>query len=381
MARIGLNALVVYTGSSFRNAGVSRYCGGLIRAVLREPSPHTYRLFLNDSAQAAPFTEAGPVEIRRTALPTSRTPVRILWEQLAAPGLSVAGRLDLLHSCLNVVPLAAPTRHVVTVHDLSFSKVPAAHPPHRRWYLGLATRLSVRRAAAVQVNSEATKADLVSEFGTDPDKITVVYPSVEPEFHPRPPEDLAAFRATHGLRRPFVLFVGTIEPRKNVDVLVHAFSRLRREGAFDGELVIAGGTGWGDTRLEETIRSSGFASDIRRPGYVEQDDLPFWYTAADLVVYPSSYEGFGIPVLEAMASGTPVITSNRSSLPEVVGDAGPTVDPRDQQQLASAMAEVLASRERRRAMSERGLARARCFQWTTAAQRCLSVYRRVLSLP
>ena len=113
MARIGLNALVVYTGSSFRNAGVSRYCGGLIRAVLREPSPHTYRLFLNDSAQAAPFTEAGPVEIRRTALPTSRTPVRILWEQLAAPGLSVAGRLDLLHSCLNVVPLAAPTRHVV----------------------------------------------------------------------------------------------------------------------------------------------------------------------------------------------------------------------------------------------------------------------------
>ena len=381
MARIGLNALVVYTGPSFRNAGVSRYCTGLIRALLRESSPHTYRLFLNDSVRVPPFAPTAAVETCRTGLATSRTSIRLLWEQLVAPGQAVAGRLDLMHSFLNVVPLVAPTRHVVMVHDLSFLKIPAAHPRHRRWYLSVATWLSVRRAAAVQVNSAATKADLVSEFAIDPDKITVVYPAAEPEFHPRPADEVVAFRATHGLRRPFVLFVGTIEPRKNVDVLVQAFARLRRSGAFDGELVIAGGMGWGDTRLEQTIRSSGFAADIRRPGYVKDEDLPFWYTAADLVAYPSSYEGFGIPVLEAMASGTPVITSNRSSLPEVVGDAGPTVDPRDQQQLASAMAEVLASRERRRAMSERGLARARCFQWTTAAQRCLSVYRRVLSLP
>ena len=116
-------------------------------------------------------------------------------------------------------------------------------------------------------------------------------------------------------------------------------------------------------------------------GYVKRSELPLWYTSADLMVYPSSYEGFGIPVLEAMASGTPVITSNRSSLPEVVGDAGPTVDPRDDQHLASLMTEILASRERREVMRERGLARAQQFQWTTAAQRCLEVYQRVLSRP
>ena len=378
-ACIGLNALVAYTGATFRNAGVSRYTARLIDAILAARPEHRFHIFVNESVREPPFTLRPNAAIERTRLPTSRTPVRVAWEQLVAPWRVAAARLHLLHSFLNVAPLAAPTRHVVTVHDLSFLKLPTAHPWRRRWYLSLATWLSVRRARAVLADSQATKADLIARLGVNASKVTVVYPGADPEFHPRPDGEVARFRATHRLERPFVLFVGTIEPRKNVDVVVRAFARLRREAAFNGELVIAGGDGWGGVRLDEEIAEGGFGADIRRLGYVKQEALPFWYTAADLVVYPSSYEGFGIPVLEAMASGTPVVTSNQSCLPEVVGEAGATVDPRNDEQLAASMAQVLASPERRVHMRAQGLERARRFQWTTAAQRCLSVYQRVLS--
>ncbi len=379
MARIGLNALVIYTGATFRNAGVSRYAVGLIDALLRAPSDHQYQIYVNDSVGTLPFEQPGSLGVTRTRLPTARTSVRVLWEQLVAPWRVVRDRPDVLHSFLNVAPLGAPVRHVVTVHDLSFLRVPEAHPARRRWYLHAATRLSVRRAAGVLADSQATKTDLIEAFGVKPDKVTVVYPGADPAFYPRADEALAEFRATQAVRRPFVLFVGTIEPRKNVDTLVRAYSRVRREGTFDGELVIAGGAGWDAGATVRAIAESGFAGDIRQLGYVNQRDLPFWYTAAELVVYPSSYEGFGIPVLEAMASGTPVITSDRSSLPEVVGDAGLTVDPRDHERMAAAMAEVLTSSTRRAALRQRGLARAEQFRWTDSAQRCLSVYQRVLT--
>ncbi len=381
VARIGLNALVVYTGASFRNAGVSRYTTQLINALLRASDQHAYHVLVNDSVTAPPFGSSTRTRITRTRLPTARTSVRILWEQLVAPLHVSRGRFDLLHSFLNVVPLAAPTRHVVTVHDLSFRRVPEAHPAQRRWYLNVATRLSTRRAAAVLADSQATKRDLMEDFGVPEAKVRVVYPGTEPDFHPRPASEIQAFRATKGLDRPFVLFVGTLEPRKNVDALVRAFARMRRRGGFDGELMIAGGAGWGSLDLNRVIQESGCAEAVRLVGYVKRSELPLWYNSADLMVYPSSYEGFGIPVLEAMASGTPVITSNRSSLPEVVGNAGPTVDPRDDQHLASLMTDILASRERREAMRERGLAQAQRFQWTAAAQRCLEVYQRVLSRP
>jgi len=379
VARIGLNALALYTGATFRNAGVSRYTTRLIEALLHEPAAHEYRIFLNPRAERLPFEDAPHARFARTRWPTHRTPIRIAWEQLMAPAQVAAARLDLTHSFLNVAPLLAPGRHVVTVHDLSFVHVPEAHPRHRRWYLSLATRLSVGRAAAVLADSQATKDDVVRLFGADPARITVVYPGVEPDFHPRSGAALEAFRATHRLPARFVLFVGTLEPRKNVDVLVRAFAQLRHAGAYAGELVIVGGRGWGPLRLEALARELGVAEHVRLVGYVRRAELPLWYTAAELMVYPSSYEGFGIPLLEAMASGTPVVASNRSSLPEVVGDAGITVDPRAVPRLASVMAEALASTDRRDAMRARGLARAQRFQWTAAAHACLSVYQRVLN--
>ena len=378
MAQVGLNALVLRTDASYRNAGPSRYTTKLVEALLAQPSDHDFTIFLNEQVRALPFEPGQPVRVLRTRAPTSRTSVRVLWEHLLAPWHISAARLEVVHSMLNVVPLASPTRHVVTVHDLSFMRTPGAHPTHRRWYLTAATWLSARRARAVLADSHATKDDVVELLGADPDRVHVVYPGREAVFHPRSDSDVQAFRRTHKLDRPFVLFVGTLEPRKNVDVLVRAFSVAARDG-FDGDLVLAGGSGWATEAIDAALADSPVRDRIRRIGYVKQEDLPYWYCAADVVVYPSSYEGFGIPVLEAMASGTPVITSNRSSLPEVAGDAALTVDPRDIPQLAAAMTAVLASPERRAAMRERGLAQARRFDWTVAAERCLNVYQRALA--
>lgn len=377
MARVGLNALVLRTDASYRNAGPSRYTTNLAQALLAQPSEHDFTLFLNEQVRVLPFTPARPVRVLRTRAPTSRTGIRVLWEHLLAPWHIGATRLDLVHSMLNVVPLAAPTRHVVTVHDLSFMRTPGAHPTHRRWYLTAATWLSARRARAVLADSHATKDDVVALLGVNPDRVHVVYPGHEATFHPRPDDEVQAFRRNNTLGRPFVLFVGTLEPRKNVDVLVRAFG-VAAQGGFGGDLVVAGGSGWATEGIDAALAESPVRDRIRRIGYVKQEDLPYWYCAADLVVYPSSYEGFGLPVLEAMASGTPVITSNRSSLPEVAGDAALTVDPRNVPKLATAMMAALASTERRAAMRERGLAQARRFDWTVAAERCLNVYQRAL---
>ena len=377
MARVGLNALVLRTDASYRNAGPSRYTTNLVEAVFTQRSDHEFTLFLNEQVMKLPFTPARSIRVLRTRAPTSRTGIRVLWEHLAAPWHIGAARLEVVHSMLNVVPLAAPTRHVVTVHDLSFMRTPGAHPTHRRWYLTAATWLSARRARAVLADSHATKQDIVELLGVDADRVHVVYPGREAAFHTKPADEVQLFRRKNKLDRPFVLFVGTLEPRKNVDVLVRAFGVLAGDG-FQGDLVLAGGSGWATEAIDKALEESPVRGRIHRIGYVKQEDLPYWYCAADLVVYPSSYEGFGIPVLEAMASGTPVITSNRSSLPEVAGDAALTVDPHDIRQLASAMSAVLASPERCADMRARGLAQARKFEWTVAAERCLSLYQHAL---
>lgn len=377
MAHVGLNALVLRTDASYRNAGPSRYTTNLVQALLAQPSANRFTIFLNEQERGLPFKPAQRVRVLRTRAPTSRTGVRVLWEHVMAPWHIGAARLDIVHSMLNVVPLAAPTRHVVTVHDLSFMRTPGAHPSHRRWYLTAATWLSARRARVILADSHATKRDVVQLLGADPDRVHVVYPGSETAFRPRTEVEVEAFRRDNNLDRPFVLFVGTLEPRKNVDILVRAFTIAARNG-FAGDLVLAGGSGWATQGIDAALAESPVRDRIRRVGYVKQEDLPYWYCAADLAVYPSSYEGFGIPVLEAMASGTPVITSNRSSLPEVAGDAAMTVDPRDVSQLATAMTAVLESPEKRAAMRDRGLGQAQRFDWTVAAERCLNAYRLAL---
>jgi glycosyltransferase involved in cell wall biosynthesis len=208
-----------------------------------------------------------------------------------------------------------------------------------------------------------------------PEKVEVIYCGVDKAFRPFPERKVASFRQQRGLPEKIILFVGTIEPRKNLARLVEAYSHLRDRSV---KLVIGGARGWLYEEVFARVEELELTGDVLFPGYIPPDELPLWYNVAELFVYPSLYEGFGLPPLEAMACGTPVITSNVSSLPEVVGEAGLTVDPMDSEGLAETINQMLDDGALRQSMRERGLARASRFSWTKAARETVRVYRRAL---
>ncbi len=378
MMKIGLNALVMFTGGGLRNAGVSRYARNLINSVIGGGG-HEYVLFANSSVARDPFPGADNASFVRVRLPTSRTSSRILWEQLVLPFHSAFRGLDLVHSFLNISPLMSQAAQVVTIHDLSYLTTPWAHPLRRRMFLRVMSQRSAAIAAAVLADSKATKGDIHRLFKIPKDKIFVVYPGVEPDLHPAASfAEVERFRASKGLPDRFILFLGTLEPRKNVDKLVRAFGMLRKSGAYGGSLVLAGARGWGFETVAAAIEAEGLANEVHVVGYVDRVEQRLWYNSAEVFVYPSAYEGFGIPALEAMACGTPVVTSSTSSLPEVVGSAAITVDPDSVEKIAAALGELVGSATRREELRERGIAQASRFSWEIAAARCLEAYEYAL---
>jgi glycosyltransferase involved in cell wall biosynthesis len=266
---------------------------------------------------------------------------------------------------------------VVTVHDLSFLFYPQGFRTLNRSYLRTFTRTSVRRARRVIAVSESTKQDLMRCYGLAEDRVDVVHNGVDASFRPMPTDQVEAFRAKRGLPERFILHVGTLEPRKNAVRLVEAFARLPQTRP---PLMLIGGKGWLYDEVFARVEALNLNSEVHFVGYVPAEDLAWWYNAADLFVYPSLYEGFGLPPLEAMACGTPVITSTSSSLPEVVGQAGQLVDPTDIQALAMAMERALADAELREEMQAAGLLQARRFSWRETAEGTANSYRRALSV-
>jgi glycosyltransferase involved in cell wall biosynthesis len=284
--------------------------------------------------------------------------------------------IDLLHNVAFVGPLASTCQFIVTVHDLSFLFYPHSFRSLRRSYLRVFARMSVRRARRVIAVSESTKHDLVEVYGISPARIDVVHNGVDGSFQPLPADQVAAFRQQSGLPDRFVLFVGTLEPRKNIVRLIEAYARLPKGRP---PLVLVGGKGWFYDEIFGRVETLELTDEVHFAGFVPAEDLPLWYNAADLFVYPSTYEGFGLPPLEAMACGTAVITSTASSLPEVVGKAGHLVDPTDTVALATAMEQVLGSRDLQEQMQAAGLVQAAGFSWKKAAQQTVDSYRRALT--
>ncbi|MBC7222915.1 MAG: glycosyltransferase family 4 protein, partial [Anaerolineae bacterium] len=274
-------------------------------------------------------------------------------------------------------PVACPCPFVVTVYDLSFLRFPKAFRAWNRLYLTLFTRHSVRRARRVLAISERTKQDLVRWLGVPEEKVDVAPCGVGEAFHPLPQEEVEAFRAARGLPEQFFLFVGTLEPRKN---LVAAFQALRllRERGQSPVLAVVGGRGWGYEETLRTLDEWDLARHVLLTGFVPTDELVLWYNAATALVYPSLYEGFGLPALEAMACGLPGVASDRGALPEVVGQAGLLVDPTAPEALAEAMARVWEDADLRAALRERGLARARQMTWEETARQTVRAYQKAV---
>jgi glycosyltransferase involved in cell wall biosynthesis len=280
-----------------------------------------------------------------------------------------------------VAPLMSPCPTVVTVLDLSFLLYPDAFKSLKRSYLRLMTRISARRAKRVIAISESTRRDVIALLGVPAERVQTVYCGVDPRFEPRPAAEVAAFRQQKGLPERFILFLGTIEPRKNVSRLIEAFSQLLASDpaeTSDLYLVVAGGKGWFSEHVFARVEALGLGDRVLFPGYVPEEEKVLWYNAATCFCYPSLYEGFGLLPLEAMACGVPVITSDVSSLPEVVGDAGVTVPPGDPAALCEALRRLTVNPALRAELAQEGRARARRFSWAEAARQTVGVYHLAL---
>ncbi|MBN1994891.1 MAG: glycosyltransferase family 4 protein [Anaerolineae bacterium] len=375
---IGLNAHLLSLSQNYRGAGISWYIFNLLKNLARvSPDFFSYSAFLSDPS----FAESS-LTLHRSKLPTHRPAMRILWEQFIQPIALRRAGVDLLHALAFVAPVATPCPFVVTIYDLSFWRYPQAFRPLPRQYLTHFTAHSVKQAKAVLCISESTRQDVITFLSVSPEKVHTIYCGVDEQFRPLPPGQVSAFKTAHHLPDIFVLYLGTLEPRKNVDGLLRAYAHWKERQPDVPPLIVAGGKGWYYQKIFELVEALNLTDSVRFPGYIPPQELCLWYNAATLFVYPSHFEGFGLPVLEAMACGTPVITSTVSSLPEVAGNQGAArlVNPTDYKALAETMAEVAANADARASMSERGMARAAQFKWEQTATETVAIYQKVLAL-
>ena len=286
-------------------------------------------------------------------------------------------RAVLYHATEHLLPrLTAPT--VLTVHDLIFERYPQHHTQRNRWFLHLAMPLFVHAASAIIAVSRHTLSDLVTLYGADPAKIHIVYEGVDERFQPAQVDAIQRVRAAYSPERPYLLMVGTLEPRKNHAAALAALARLKAWG-WPHRLLLVGGQGWLFDPIRRRIDELGLAGDVHFAGYVPDADLPPLYSGAACVLVPSLYEGFGFPVLEALACAAPVVSSNASSLPEVAGDAALLVNPEDDEALAHAVHLLLSQPQLAATLAEAGQRQAARFRWTTCARETEAVYASCLA--
>lgn len=372
---IAINAHLLAHTRSFRRAGVSNYTEALLTHLGQIDRSNRYTIYTTRGLGNGALRLPPNFHVRSSLLPTINPRVRIPWEQLLAPALLRLNGADVFHGVLNVAPLFCPVPSVITIHDLAFLSFPQTFRRVNRTYLTWATRVSARQAARIFAVSEATRQEIVRLLCIPPEKIVVTYNAADARFVPPDTAALEAYRRRAGLPDSFILFLGTLEPRKNLPTLLEAYARIA--SSTDAPLIIGGGKGWLYDEIFARVEVLNLRDRVRFIGYVDAQDQPLLYAAATVFAFPSLYEGFGMPPLEAMACGTPVVTTTSSSLPEVVGDAGLVVPPTDADALGAALLRLLHDRELHAELRERGLQRARHFSWQETAARTLAVYEDV----
>lgn len=371
--KIVLNAHLLSSEAGYRSAGIHGYIYHTLHQLPEVCPDWEFHVLVGDGNPP----ENG-LHIHRTAFDTRHPLRRIAWEQALQPRKVQRLAPDLYHGLAFVAPPRLTCPAVVTVYDLSFIRYPSVLGRARRLYLQTFTRRSAQRAAHVIAISDSTARDLTELFDIPPDKITVARPGVGQEFQPLPTEQIAAFRKEKDLPNRFILHLGTLEPRKNLPMLLRAYAALPSDLRGAVKLVLAGGRGWDYQDVLETITELKLAQDVLLPGYLQSDDLALWYNAADLLVCPSLYEGWGLPVVEAMACGCPTLVSDVSSLPEAAGDSGLRLPPHDETAWRDGLRRALTDTKWRQASRLAGIARAKEFTWRKTAEATLQAYQTVL---
>jgi len=372
--RIAIDAHSVGTGLG----GNESYAANLIEALAEVDTANQYTLYVTRGEAVQRFKNRWPNFSVRTTLPHSplvRIPLTLSAELRRRP-------VDLLHVQYTAPPFP-PCPVVATIHDLAFEHLPETFKRRSWMQLRLTVRNTAKNAAHIITVSDYSRRDIIETYGIQPDRISVTHEAAAPQFAPVSDDrELERVRQTYGIDSDYILCVGAIQPRKNLGRLIAAYSLLRRthsEGKLP-KLVLAGKCAWLYDETLRTIKELELSNSVILTGYVPDADLPALYSGALCFVYPSYFEGFGLPPLEAMRCGTPVIVGNKTSLPEVVGDAGLLVDPFDVNQIASAMGKLINNSDLRSLLRVKGLERAKEFDWKTTARQTLAVYRKAFEL-
>ena len=377
--RIGIDARL----AAYRR-GMGNYIHSLLRELARLPTEHQFVLYVDGAEAAAAVPDGGRFSIRRL-----RPGLYPLWEQVLLPARAACDRLDVLHSPANTAPLCLPrrTRLVVTIHDVMYL-LPRAQVPlprtlyqrlgrqYRRWVVPRVAR----RAGRIISDSACSKTDTLQRIAVRPEGISVIYLSPSPRFRRLTEQERSeSLAAIPGVEpgRPTIVHLGASDPRKNTERVLHAFAALKARASGEHQLVVAGLSPAAQIAFAKVADALAVRNDVRLLGFVAEDELVSLYNMAEMVVYPSLYEGFGLPVLEAMACGAPVITSNSSSIPEIAGDAALLVDPTDGEALAQAMIRLAGDEPLRRSLIARGTTQIAKFSWQRAARETLAVYEEV----
>ena len=365
-----------------RQGGNETYIANLIKSLAEIDGDNLYTIYLANAGAAAQWRESFTSRYKNFSVrllppptPLVRVPVYLTYELFRRP-------VDVLHVQYTAPPFCrVPV--IVTIHDLAFERMPETFTRRGSFQLKLTVRRTAKKAARIATVSEYSRQDLLDIYKLPPEKVVVTYNGVESSFTPRPsvPNEAEEVRRRFGVSRDFLLTVGSLQPRKNMVRLIRAYARLRSEREdFRPQLVIVGRKLWLASEIFDEVKRQRWADDVILTGYVADEDLPALYRAARAFVYPSLFEGFGLPPLEAMACGTPVVTSDVSSLPEVTGGAALLIDPNDERALANALIEIVSNERLRAELRERGIAQAKKFTWRDAAEKTLRLYQEACSL-
>lgn len=371
--RIGLNAMQVRAAKS----GVGQYIDGLIDGLL-QCLPAEDRLVVYATHEtAANYSRNDPRVELRIIGPNSRRAMRLLHEWCFLPGQIARDRIDVFHGPSNFLPRRCPCPSVVTIHDASRQVDPSRYTRGNLLYWEFMTRHTVRMATPIITVSHAAAADLEKYLHVAPERIHVIHEAAHPRFTPnKAPNDDAVLQRL-GITKPYLLHVGTLEPGKNTVRIVQAYARYLKSVAQPLPLVLAGDRGWKHEAVFQAIEQEKLGENLKYIGHVKDDSLPPLYRGAEFFLFPSLNEGFGLPPLEAMQCGTPVIAANRSSLPEVLGDAALYVDPFSVEDLTQKIIQLANDKELQQGMREKGLLQAARYSWQRTAEQTLDVYRRL----
>ncbi len=371
---------VDYTPAYEQTGGIGRYVRQLLAALAVLPDENQYRLFVAGAKRSSLPNPLGP-RFRWSPARISPKWFARLWHRLNLyiPVEVFVGQVDIFHATDFVLPPTLPHTHtLLTVHDLSFVRVPESASPRLKAYLETVVPRSVKRADYVLADSLATKLDLIDLYGIQPERVVVLLSGVDPIFRPIHSAKFISTQKKYQIGEcPYIFAVGTVQPRKNYARLIEALSILRSRG-LEIDLVIAGGKGWLEDPIYAALDQFSMRPYVHFIGFATDDDLPILYSHALCSVFPSLYEGFGLPILEAMACDTPVITSNLSSMPEVAGDAAVLINPYDVEDIAKGIQSVVEDSNLRQSLVQKGRERVKLFTWEKSAQQLLQIYQQLL---